>query len=417
MVHICPVGAREGQRPCIHCKGPHKEQDCPLYKRALDMYRVKTKVKESFSGAAPTPFIGRFGYPNINVGILTPPDVTEQAWRYDAPKHWSHTQIAIPEIVELRTALVNSRTEVNIKNPSKMQQLAQEVAMASKPVEVEINLEKLPYFNLKFDHTAAPFGPTGSIKTAEITANPKVPIKIEKAVADTDLKATQAITELFQHGFDENYLTKLLSTASLGIGKSRRLVPTRWSITATDDIISKDLLTQIKDYPPINDFLAFTGEYFGNYYLVLLFPEIWSYELFENYVPGWKSGSVRWSTDYEPYRGRTNYAEQCAGGYYTVKLAVLEYLTKIKRQATALVLRFVTEEYTTPLGVWVTREATRKAMNNKPITFQNKELVLQYAKNYIQRKFGLNCHPIYQTSKIIDNFKQTKLSFFSTNNH
>ena len=43
-----------------------------------------------------------------------------------------------------------------------------------------------------------------------------------------------------------------------------------------------------------------------------------------------------------------------------------------------LVLRFITGDYAVPLGVWVTREATRKAMNGKPIIFSDKELMLKY---------------------------------------
>ena len=36
-------------RKCIHCKGAHDEQACPLYRKALALYKVKNLIKsESF---------------------------------------------------------------------------------------------------------------------------------------------------------------------------------------------------------------------------------------------------------------------------------------------------------------------------------------------------------------------------------
>jgi len=167
---MCPVGVREGQRPCIHCKGPHKEEECPLYKRALALYKVKKSVKESFAGSSPAPFIGRFGYPHVNVGILAPPVVSEDVWEYDAPRHWASSEFSIPDIVEFRSSLVNSRTNANVKSSSRIQDIVQEIAMASRPVDVEIDLKKTPVYNLNLDYTMAPSGPTGELKKAIITS-------------------------------------------------------------------------------------------------------------------------------------------------------------------------------------------------------------------------------------------------------
>ncbi len=40
----------------------------------------------------------------------------------------------------------------------------------------------------------------------------------------------------------------------LGLQKNRKLVPTKWSISATDDIISTNLTKEIENYPPIEVF-------------------------------------------------------------------------------------------------------------------------------------------------------------------
>ena len=141
-----------------------------------------------------------------------------------------------------------------------------------------------------------------------------------------------------------------------------------------------------------------------------MFPEVWSYELFETYAPsGWNlSKPLRYSTDYETYSGRKDYAETTAGGYYTVRLAVLEKLRELKRQASVLALRFITDDYTMPLGVFVTREAARKAMSNKMIEFSSKELMLEYSRKLVKKYFNYDADFILKESLLLKNMKQQK---------
>jgi len=148
-----------------------------------------------------------------------------------------------------------------------------------------------------------------------------------------------------------------------------------------------------------------------------MFPDIWSYELFETYIPNERTnirGSIDFMTDYEDYKGRKNYADNCAGGYYSVKLAILEKLQSMKRQASVLTFRFITEEYSVPLGVWVTREATRKALGNKPIEFSSKELMLKYASAIVKKKFAYDADNLLKQSILLRNMKhQKKLAQFT----
>jgi len=96
-----------------------------------------------------------------------------------------------------------------------------------------------------------------------------------------------------------------------------------------------------------------------------------------------------------------------------VRLAILEKLKELKKQASVLALRFITDEYTMPLGVWVTREATRKAMLSKPIEFSSKELMLEYARKLIKGKFNYNVDFLLNESRLLRNMKQqTKLEKF-----
>ena len=88
------------------------------------------------------------------------------------------------------------------------------------------------------------------------------------------------------------------------------------------------------------------------------------------------------------------------------KKTFLEKLKDLKRQGSVLALRFITGDYTLPLGVWVTLEATRKAMSSKPIEFSSKELMLEYAKKLSKRKFGFDLEGILSNSILLKNMKQ-----------
>ncbi len=405
--------------PCIRCKGNNPQlycgrTYCPIIAKSEALFKVKEKTtKQDFFGSSPSPFVGRFGYPRINVGVLSTEE--QDSWVYDAPRYWAESNFEIPQIIDFRSALINSRFLVNVKDQNKFLEVSQEVGMASRPVELEINLEHKPMFRVKTDAYTAPMGPNARLKNVEITSNPKISHKVEKVVDDCDLKATSAMVYLYEHSFDENFLTRLLSVGNLGVKPQRKLVPTRWSITAVDDNVGKHLIEEIKQYKEV-DYIAYFGGYLGNYYLILFFPEVWSYELFETYLPmaSWNiSDKVQFSTDYEPYTGRKGYAENCAGGYYAARLPILEKLNVMKRQASVLALRFITGEYYIPLGVWVVREAVRKTMQRKGIEFESKELMLNYAKGLIKKRFGYDLDGLLKESILLKNIKtQRKLTSF-----
>ena len=79
---------------------------------------INKKFKQNFSGSSPAPFIGRYGYPNINVGFLSPQFSGDTSY-YDSPQIWSKSKFPIGSIANLRYGLVNSRTEASIKDALK----------------------------------------------------------------------------------------------------------------------------------------------------------------------------------------------------------------------------------------------------------------------------------------------------------
>jgi hypothetical protein len=403
---------------CIRCKGVDLacgRSFCPIYAKSRALFKVQDKItKQDFFGSAPAPFIGRYGYPDVNVGILSPSELDKDAWLLDAPRYWADNNFQIQQVVDIRSSLINSRFRSNIKDQNKLLQISQEVGMASRPVDIEINLKEAPKFSLNTDAYLAPSGPNAKLKQARITENPKIDMKVDKVSSDTDMLANDAIIYLYENNFDENFLSKLLSVGVVGLKEKRKLVPTRWSITATDTIIAKNILDDVRYLDEIDQPFSHFGSYLGNYFLILFFPHKWSYELFESYMPKASfnvSNSIQYTTDSEPFKGRKEYAENCGGGYYSSRLPILERLKKLNRQASVLVLRFITGEYAVPLGVWVVKEAVRKALQSRPIYFDNKELMLKYAELLIKKKFNYEVNNLTNKSEVLNNYIKQKTLF------
>ena len=380
--------------------------------------QVAKSFSSDFFGSSPAPFIGKFGYPNVNIGVLSP-QITGDTSYYHSPKLWSKSQFSVGQVATLRSALMNSRTKANVKNihiNKRFLDICKEVGSAKKSVELEINLTKKPSLNTMPEKEIIPFGPQAEMKHARITQNPTVDTRVERIISDTDLKAVKGVLNLYKKGFEDVTLSKILSVGNLGLKNNRKLVPTRWSITAVDDTVGKELVKEIKQFQT-GEIKAHFGGSWGNYYLFLFFDDVWSYELFETYlsdpVNPWSKKGYMYSTDNEGYVGRKEYAKETAGGYYAARLPVLEKMKETKRQGSCLALRFITKEYTVPLGVWVCREAARISLSSKPIYFASKELLLAYATELIPKKLGFDLDLLLKESKLLHEKKQQmKLSAF-----
>ncbi|HLC55672.1 MAG TPA: hypothetical protein VJJ23_00365 [Candidatus Nanoarchaeia archaeon] len=396
---------------CYMCRTFKK---CPIHSvEGLSRSINIKEIKELNSSSPPAVFVGsKLHYPSVNVGVLSPLE-KESPWIYDAQSYWAANDFNINDIITLRSNLINSRFTTNVHEINKFTKIAQEIAMSVKPADIEVNLKKKIKVKISFDQTNLPIGPRGQLENIRLTSNTKIPDKIEKVFYDTDLKAVDAIAYLQESNFDERQISQLLSIGTLGLKKNRRLVPTRFSITAADDTLGKNLMENIKDYKLLEDYEMYYGCYLGNYYIILLIPELFSYELFETYLPSAYTAKPSTSTDYEDVFGRKTYASNTIGGYYAARLPILQNLNSKKRQASILVLRFITDEYHTPLGVFVCREATRKSISATPTIFASREDLLNITKQFILEKFKFDVEDLYKKSKLLKNLKtQSKLTRF-----
>ena len=370
----------------------------------------KLEELDFLSNSPPSVFIGsKLKYPSVNVGILTPSQPLKQVQILNNQNEWTKLDLSIKQILSLRNQLINSRYQTQVKTTTSLTEKSQEIGMSLKPTDLELNLEKIPRYQKEMDKVTKPLALSAPLKNIRITENTKIHTKVDKVFSDTDMKAGEAINYLYNNEFDESFLQQLMSIGTLGLKKNRRLVPTRFAITGVHDIIGKGLIKEVKNYQTIDDYRFFYGYYLGNHYFVLLLPNLFSYELFEY---GIRYGQIKDEmTDFEDYYGRKDYASNSVGGYYAVRLAVLEYLKKIKRQASIFVIRYETEEYWANLGVWVCETASKKAMNNKYISFYSRENALDFMKNFIFNKMRQDVSDVFRKSKLLNSVKEQKNLF------
>jgi hypothetical protein len=377
---------------------------------------VPLMASEDIAGfSPPSVFIGRIGYPHVYAGPLVPP-VDEDTSIYDMPEQWFGR--TMDEIVGFRSLLVRGKYRVHVQKfneAGKIIDQTRELALAENSVDMELNLTKKPRGAIFMDDEVQPFGPSAPIRDLHL-GNARFEHRVEKAYRDTDLKAVPAVRELYSKGVLVTKIQRAFSVGAFGLEKNRRLVPTRWSITAVDDIISKDLVTEVKTFPEINEYRVYESVYLDNIFEILMIPAQWSYESMEAWYPGtvWNPNGTSTAifSDWEGNSGRTTYA-QIGGCYYSARLAVCELLVKERRQATVVVLREARPGYIMPVGVWQVRENVRNAMRQEPFRFKT----LDDSLKFIASRFEIPLKRWVQQSEILKNtlFQRKISDFFSSN--
>jgi len=388
-IRVTTQASRSSQ--CVLCKGSRNlcgKSRCPIMVKVNYFLRsVPLMDSEDIAGACPpSVFVGRVGYPMVYAGPLVPP-VQEDTSVYDLPEYWFGR--SMDEIVGFRSLLVRGKHRVHVRRfeeAGKIVDRTRELALAVNPVDVELVLKNKPRGSIFLDDEVQPFGPSAQIRDLNV-GNARWDHQVEKAYGDTDLRAVDAVKELYGKGVFVSKIQRAFSVGAFGLGANRRLVPTRWSITAVDDILSKDLMSKVKEYPEINEFRVYESRYLDNIFEVLMIPSSWSYEAIEAWYPEttWNPDG-KWTVmfgDWEGYEGRTTYAE-IGGCYYSARLAVCEQLVKERRQATVVVLREARPGYIMPVGVWQVRENVRNAVRQPPYKFGSLELALKWVGTRFQ---------------------------------
>lgn len=389
---------------CVACKGSRMlcgKTRCPVMLRVNSFVRSVPLIDglDVFGASPPSVFIGRVGYPYVYAGPMVPP-VYEDTSLFDLPELWFGK--TIDEIVGFRSMLIRGKHRVRVdrfEEAGKILDVTRELALASIATDVELSLTKRPRGSIVLNDDVQPYGPSAPIRDLRISSI-RWDHQLEKAYYDVDLKATPAVMELYDRGVMVTKIQKAFSVGAFGVRRQRRLVPTRWSITAVDSTISKGLIESVKGFPLINEYRLYESSYLDNQFEVLMIPDAWSYEAIEAWYPGtvWNPSGRRvvMFGDWEGYDGRTKYAE-IGGCYYAARLASCELLTKERRQASVIVLREARPGYIMPVGVWQVRENVRNAMRNPPRKFET----LDQALKQISSQFHIPLEQWINKSRLI----------------
>ena len=360
----------------------------------------------------PSIFVGRYGYPKVRIGPMIPP-LHGDTTILDRTELW--TGKSIEEIANYRLSLVLGTMNVNVHDISSSRYLEnmQELAMSERPAEAEATFEKRPVADahmqkeLRLDHEATPFGPAAPLRGFNVSSL-SADQRIETAYYDTDLRAAEAMMELYRRSVEISIIQRVLSMGMLGVKKKRKLVPTRWSISATDDIISSMLVKEIAMNPTIDLFEVTRYSHLANCYSIILIPNHrWIFEMIESWFTS--RGEVATGADNEDERG-LNHNPTIAGAYFAARLAVAEHLARRHKKAGAIVLREIHPNYVMPLGVWQIREGVREALKNPPQKFERFDHAMSFACSYM----SVSKNEIVQKSWLWKSFKgQTKISDFA----
>ena len=416
---ISPIVKQESTSLCALCRGTKflcGKSRCPVIVKFHSRKKVKHMIDRIHLGGSspPSVFIGRIGYPKISIGPMIPPIMGDTSI-IDTPEMWLDK--SLDDIVDFRSMLIRGKHSVDVydvESQNKIVEYTKELALSKNSVFTEAVFTKKPVGRIAFYDEAQPHGPSAPLKKFDIS-NPKYEQNIEKAYYDTDLKARDAVFNLYKNGVKVSKIQKAFSVGAFGVKKFRKFVPTRWSITAVDSTLGATLMKNTKTYPWINEFRVYYHNQFDNRWAVLMMPSEWQYELIEAWYPNtaWNpyGRGISIFNSYEFYKGRKTYAE-IGGCYYSARLAANELLNKERRQAGVIVLREAHPGYIMPIGVWNVRESVRKALKEPYKKFDT----LEQALVCISEKMDIPLQRWIKNSAVLKNqLYQKRLEDFNEN--
>lgn len=349
----------------------------------------KIESTDIYGSSPPSIFVGRFNYPKVNVYPSAPPIVGDTR-DFEDPKHW--LKIDLNEFLKMRLSLVRGGIKMDVnsaQNPNRLLIDIHSIVLPLRPVDINLELKKPPKGG-ELSEDLPPLGPSAPLKALEISRLPSPSRLVERIYQDDDLKAMDGIIELYNNNIDVEDIARLLSVGMLGV--KRKLVPTRWSITAVDTTVSNYLVEKIKQYDTIDKVEVYVRSFKKNLFIAILIPQKWSFEWGEAWYPGstWNKfgNDVGIEVDYEGYNGRKDYPE-IGGCYYASRVGVAEYLAKRKRQATAILFREIYSGFDLPMGVWFVRENIRELFKAKPMIFDTLDQALEYLKGVLKTDINL----------------------------
>ncbi|MEM0141163.1 MAG: hypothetical protein QXN66_03895 [Thermoplasmatales archaeon] len=352
---------------CVRCKGAKLlcgKSSCPIVTKVYLASAISLQKNHVTGSTPPSVFVGHIGYPKVRVGPAMP-EVSGDTSIYDSPTRWGN--FSVEQIAHFRLSMFRGYKILRVEDasdPSRYLLDLHDIAISSKSVDGELEYAKFEP-KIDFSPETQPFGPGGILRRFVHSSASSDPV-LERVYYDTDLSARDAILLLYDSG-DIYEIQKALSVGMLGKGRQRKIVPTRWAITAVDKTLSDIFTSEIQRFEDVDSYLYFHNRRIGNEYYIIVFPESYCFEM----VEVWNNGSI-WTMDREPViesdyesAGRLVSSPKIGGSFFAAKLPIVEYLRKKERKGGILVVRFIDGEYTMPLGVWQVMENVRTALRSE----------------------------------------------------
>jgi hypothetical protein len=385
-----------------------KGKECYLKKLTANMRMHSVEVGRELEGSSPpSVFIGSWNYPKVYAGPMIVPFHGDTAIM-DAPEDWIPAEKTQEDIINYRLSLVRGKKTVGITDlDNKLVEKLQGISLAHGSIESDAEFVKAPR-GTSFSDEHMPYGPSAEICKFDIE-NVRWDSSLEKVYYDTDLKAAEAVTGLHKKGIPFSNIQKAFSVGTMGMKRRRKLVPTRWSITACDSAIGNNLLDEVRHYDILDTFRVHEFSSLNNYYAVMLMPTFWQYEWMEAFLHIMGREEMIFS-DYEYNAGKKGYS-QVGGCYYSCKMGVLEALAREKKQAGAIILR---EAYTgyVPLGVFNVRENVRNALKQPGTEFEDMKAALGYVGTKLRLPVSRFIRESVLLKELLRGCRQTTLNCF-----
>lgn len=366
--------------------------------RQIKLYQAELKPTKEIDGFGSSAIVGEKNYPNLKIHNISTEDVSNSFLKTSeiVKKDYS-------EIVKLKAKNILGSTEQTYvkKFDDRINQEISDIYKAKFEVEFNSKFDK----ELKFDKVlvnkvSGIVGSKNSLVSLKANSNISTSKQIEK-YTQTDIRSKEAVISLYERGVNEHQIINLLALGSFGVTLNKKLVPTKWAITAFDQIIEKYLHSKLVKYNSIEKFEVYYHKDKGNSFVIVLLPDIFLGEV----VEAWENVVER---DYCDFNNKLDKAEpECAGGYFATKIGIFESLNERKRQAQFVSLRFI-KDYELPLGVVFVRECVRLAMKNKVFSCSN----LDDVKKFLFEKYNVHYNLFSNSKLLVERKVQKRLKEF-----
>lgn len=373
--------------------------------KQIKAYQKTLKPTKEIEGYGTAPIVGEKNYPFLQIhnssnedkanNFMNSGEIVKQGYK---------------EIFHLKAKnILGSTQNTHIRRTTdRINNEIIDIYKSKKAIEFNSTFEK----ELKFDKVLSNkvsgiMGSKNELESLNATENTSTNKQIEKYESN-DAKAKEAVIKLYEHGENEQQIIHLLALGIFGVSINKKLVPSKWAITAYDTMIQNHLHKKILKYNPINQYEVYYYQNKSDTHVNILLPDHYmgthTEDWANSYSDEWNGFNVDWFNNANKL---STPKALNAGGYYATKIALNEHLNSRKKQAAAIMIRRI-RDYDVPLGVVFVRECVRESFKNQVF----KTSSFSELDNFIKTKFPDHYKHFINSKVLKEQKKQMKLNKF-----